>query len=136
MGLLQYADGVPTDALRAALGLRLHHPALDAIRAAIAAAPDVHRPGWAADAVATVPEQYRALAADLLAADFPARDEDAARASTADLVRRLRIRDLDGVKAALLGEIQRVPPDSEEGRAVRIRLREVDGARQALTADR
>lgn len=136
MGLLQYADGVPTDALRAALGLRLHHPALDAIRAAIAAAPDVHRPGWAADAVATVPEQYRALAADLLAADFPARDEDAARASTADLVRRLRIRDLDGVKAALLGDIQRVPPDSEEGRAVRMRLREVDGARQALTTDR
>ena len=136
MGMLQYADGVPADALHAALELRLDHPALEAIRAAIAAAPDLHRPGWAADVVVSLPEQYSALAADLLAADFPARDEDAARASTADLVRRLRVRDLDRAKEALLGEIQRIPPDSEEGRAVRIRLRELDGARQALAPDR
>ncbi len=30
MGMLQYADGVPEDALRAALELRFRHPALDA----------------------------------------------------------------------------------------------------------
>lgn len=136
MGMLQYADGVPEDALRAALELRFRHPALDAIRAAIAVVPDLHRPGWAATAVGSLPEQYRTLAADLLAADFPARDEDAARASAADLVRRLRVRDLDRAKATLLSEIQRLSPDSEEGRAVRMRLQALDGARQALTQDR
>ena len=51
-------------------------------------------------------------------------DDAAAVSSTADLARRLVIRGLDGQKNELLGAIQRVPAASDQGREIRLRLRE------------
>jgi DNA primase len=115
-----------------ALELPFRHPALDAVRVAVREAPDMQRPGWSVDAVAAVREPYRSLAAELLASDFPALSDDAAVSSASDLARRLVMRGFDREKAELLGAIQRVPADSEEGRAIRLRLRELDARRQAL----
>ena len=66
---------------------------------------------------------------------FPARDDEHAVASARDLARRVLLRSLDAEKRELLGAIQRVPPDSEEGRTVRLRLREIDADRQRLLDD-
>jgi DNA primase len=132
MGVLQFGHRMDTTLVARALDLPFRHPALDAVRGAIQGAPDRQRPGWAVDAVATVREPYRSLAAELLAGDFPALHDDEAVASAHDLVRRLIMRGLDGEKSELLGAIQRVPAASEEGRRIRLRLRELDAERQAL----
>ena len=104
----------------------------DDLADAVAAVPERTRPGWSVAAVGTVREPFRTLAAELLTADFPARDEAHALASATDLARRLLVRTLDREKTELLGAIQRVPADSEEGRALRIRLRDLDRHRQQL----
>ena len=132
MGVLQFGHRMDTTLVARALDLPFRHPALDAVRGAVREAPDMQRPGWSVDAVATVREPYRSLAAELLAGDFPALSDDAAVASASDLVRRLVMRAFDREKAELLGAIQRVPADSEEGRGIRLRLRELDARRQAL----
>ena len=132
MGLLQFAHRLDP-ALRArALDLPFRHPALEAVRAAVAAVPDLDRVGWAAEAVGAVREPYRSLAAELLTSDFPAQTDDVAVASASALCRRLILRALDAQKSELLGAIQRVPADSEQGRAIRLGLRELDLQRQAL----
>ena len=115
-----------------ALEQPFRNAALDAVRVAVREAPGMQRPGWSADAVATVREPYRSLAAELLAGDFPALSDDAAVTSAGDLARRLVLRRFDREKAELLGAIQRVPAASEEGRSIRLRLRELDARRQAL----
>ncbi len=135
MGFLQFGHRMEPSLVARALEPSFRHPALDAVRAAVRAAPDMQRPGWAMDAVSNVREPYRALAAELLAGDFPALDDDEAVTSTADLARRLIVRALEQEKHELLGAIQRVPADSEEGRGIRLRLREIDVERQSLLAD-
>jgi len=60
---------------------------------------------------------------------------DAATVSATSLARRLVVRAVDQQKTELLGAIQRVAPDSEEGRSIRMRLRELDAERQRLAAD-
>ena len=135
MGLLQFGHRLDPELLTAAVALPFRHPALDAVRQAVASAPDVSRPGWSADAVSTVREPYRSLAAELLTADFPALTDDAATISATSLARRLVVRAVDHQKTELLGAIQRVAPDSEEGRAIRMRLRELDAERQRLASD-
>jgi DNA primase len=64
---------------------------------------------------------------------FPAKDEAGAVASTADLARRMIVRALEREKQELLGAIQRVPADSAGGRALRVRLRDIDAERQRFT---
>ena len=135
MGFLQFGHRIDGKVLARAVQLPFGHPALDAVRQAIQAADDLSRPGWAADAVGAVREPYRSLAAELLTTDFPALTDEAAVASTSDLARRLAARALDREKSELLGAIQRVLPDSTEGRGIRLRLRELDLERQRLTAD-
>ena len=135
MGLLQFGHRLDPALLERSVAVPFRHPALEAVRQAIAAAPDVNRPGWAADAVSTVREPYRSLAAELLTADFPALTDDAATVSATSLARRLVVRAVDQQKTELLGAIQRVAPDSEEGRSIRMRLRELDAERQRLAAD-
>lgn len=135
MGILQYADGIDGTLAARALAVPFRTPALDAVRVAIAAHLDPARPGWAVAAVSAVGDAERSLAAELLTGSFPARDEQHAIASTRDLARRLLVRDLDRLKSGLLGTIQRVAPDSDEGRAVRMRLREIDAERQRLTQE-
>ncbi|MDW4572699.1 DNA primase [Microbacterium sp. M3] len=132
MGVLQFGHRMDPTLVARALDLPFRHPALDAVRSAVQEAPGMQRPGWSVDAVATVREPYRALAAELLAGDFPALSDDGAVASASDLARRLVIRGLDREKAELLGAIQRVPADSDEGRSIRLRLREIDAGRQAV----
>ncbi len=132
MGMLQFGHRMDPTLVARALELPFRHPALDAVRVAVRDAAGMQRPGWAVDAVATVREPYRALAAELLAGDFPALSDDAAVASAGDLARRLVLRGLDGEKAELLGAIQRVPAASDEGRAIRLKLRELDARRQAV----
>ncbi|MFT4307552.1 MAG: DNA primase [Microbacterium sp.] len=134
-GFLQYGHRIDQDLLRAALSETFRHPALEAVRAAVAAAPDHTRPGWAVAAVETVREPYRTLAAELLTSAFPAASDDAAVVATADLAQRLRLRAVDREKRELLGALQRVPADSEEGRAVRVRMRELDALRQQLSGE-
>ena len=82
------------------------------------------------DAVNAVREPYRSLAGELLMAPFPARDEVGAVASTADLMRRMILRQLEREKNELLGAVQRVPAESDGGRALRVRLRDIDVERQ------
>jgi DNA primase len=135
MGLLQFGHRLDPALLTRSVSLPFRYPALDAVRQAIAAAPDVSRPGWAADAVTSTREPYRSLAAELLTADFPALNDEAATISATSLARRLVTRSLDQQKTELLGAIQRVAPDSEEGRAIRVQLRELDAERQRFTAE-
>ncbi|GAA3770893.1 DNA primase [Microbacterium kribbense] len=135
MGFLQYGHRIDPELRARAVALPLRHPGLEAVRQSVAAASDMSRPGWAADAVQGVREPYRSLAAELLTGQFPARDDDHATVSAQDLARRLVARSLDARKRELLGAVQRVAPDSEEGRAVRLQLREVDADRQRLLAD-
>ncbi|WP_426325848.1 DNA primase [Microbacterium sp. E-13] len=132
MGVLQFGHRMDATLVARALELPFRHPALDAVRTAVRDAPDMQRPGWSVDAVAAVREPYRSLAAELLAGDFPALSDDAAVASAGDLARRLILRGFDREKAELLGAIQRVPADSEEGRRIRLHLRELDARRQEL----
>ena len=135
MAVLQFGHRMDSRLVARALTPTFRNPALDAVRAAVQQVTDLQRQGWAADAVTTVPESYRELAAELLAADFPALSDDAAIASAADLARRLVMRDLDREKSERLGAIQRVPADSDEGRRIRLRLREIDAQRQVLAAE-
>ena len=132
MGVLQFGHRLDAVLVDRALALAFRHPALDAVRQSVAQAPDRARVGWAADAVSAVREPFRSLGAELLTADFPALNDAAAVASAGDLVRRLIVRDLQREKAELLGAVQRVAPASEEGRGIRMRLRELDVERQRL----
>jgi DNA primase len=132
MAFLQYGHRVDPELLARALSVPFRSPALEAVRAVVAGSAATTRPGWAADVVGAVREPFRSLAAELLTADFPARDEEHAVASADDLARRLIVRSLERQKSDLLGAIQRVPPDSEEGRGLRIRLRDLDRERQRL----
>ncbi|MFE7844958.1 DNA primase [Microbacterium sp. NPDC057407] len=135
MGILQFGHRLDPSLVTRALSLPFRHPALDAVRRAVEESSDAQRPGWAVDAIGRIREPYRSLGAELLAADFPALDDAAAVASTADLARRLVIRGLDTEKNEMLGAIQRVPAASDEGRAIRLRLRELDAQRQQLVAE-
>lgn len=133
MGSLQYGHQVDQTMLARALEVPFRHPALEAIREVVVAAPDRTRAGWSMDAVNAVREPYRSLAGELLMTPFPARDEAGAVASTADLCRRMILRNLDREKNELLGAVQRVPADSAGGRALRMRLRDLDIERQRFT---
>jgi DNA primase len=135
MGFLQFGHRLDATLVARALDLPFQHPALDAVRQAVLQAKDMQRPGWAVESIGLVREPYRALGAELLAADFPALDDTAAVSSTTDLARRLVIRGLETEKSEMLGAIQRVPAASDEGRAIRLRLRELDAQRQQLVAE-
>ncbi|MFI8632074.1 DNA primase [Microbacterium sp. NPDC077663] len=132
MGVLQYGHVIDADEVDAALQIPMQHPALDAVRQAVVAQPDRSRVGWSTAAVDATREPYRGLAAELLTASFPALTEAEATTSARALCRRLRLRAMDREKAELLGAVQRVPADSEEGRAVRVALRDLDQRRGAL----
>ncbi len=135
MGVLQYGHLVDGEDVAEALLLPMSHPGLDAVRGAVAAQPDRTRVGWASAAIDAVREPYRSLGVELLTAAFPALTEAEALASTRSLCRRLRVRAIDREKHELLGAIQRVSADSEEGRSVRVALREIDVRRRILTED-
>ncbi|MGW9158268.1 MULTISPECIES: DNA primase [unclassified Microbacterium] len=130
MGALQYGHQVDQALLSRALGMPFRTPGLDAVREAVASAPDRTRAGWVTEAVNSVREPYRSLAGELLMTPFPARDEERAVATVADLARRLVLRQLERDKQELLGAVQRVPADSDGGRALRMRLRDIDAERQ------
>ncbi|MFT4052773.1 MAG: DNA primase [Microbacterium sp.] len=133
MGILQYGHLVDAGEVDAALALPMQIPALDAVRQSVRAQPDRSRVGWAAMAAEGVREPYRSLAVELLTASFPALSEAEAQASTLALARRLRVRAVDREKRELLGAIQRLPAESEDGRAVRLALRDLDALRATLT---
>ena len=134
MAFLQYGHTIPAELRASAIAQPMRHPGLEAVRAAIATG-DPARPGWALTAVEAVREPYRGLAAELLAAPFPARDEQGAQASALSLARRMLARAIDREKAELLGAVQRVPAASDEGRTLRMRLRDLDAQRHALLSD-
>ncbi|MFD5215045.1 DNA primase [Microbacterium sp. NPDC058345] len=129
MGVLQYGHRIDIDLLSRALAEPFRHPALEAVRESVAAVADRTRVGWATAAADAVREPYRGLAGELLMMPFPARDEEGALASAADLCRRLIVRGIDREKNELLGAVQRVPADSDGGRALRMRLRDLDAER-------
>lgn len=131
MAFLQYGHRIEPDLFLRALQTPFGHPALEAVRSTLAST-DLSQPGWAVAAVEAVREPFRTLAAELLTVEFPARNEDGAVASANDLARGLLVRELEREKNELLRGIQRVPADSEEGRRLRLRLRELDADRQRL----
>ncbi|MFZ8757285.1 DNA primase [Microbacterium sp. HMH0099] len=131
MAFLQYGHRIEPDLFLRALQTPFGHPALEAVRSALAAT-DLSQPGWAVAAVEAVREPFRSLGAELLTAEFPARTEEGAVASANDLARGLLVRELQREKDELLRGIQRVPADSDEGRRLRYRLRELDADRQRL----
>ncbi|CAH0140742.1 DNA primase [Microbacterium oxydans] len=130
MGALQYGHQVDQTLLNRSLSAPFRTPALDAVREAVASAPDRSRAGWVTEAVNSVREPYRSLGGELLMTPFPARDEERAVATVADLARRLILRQLEVEKQEMLGAVQRVPADSDGGRALRMRLRDIDAERQ------
>ncbi|MFB7250890.1 DNA primase [Microbacterium sp. NPDC056234] len=132
IGTLQYGHQVDAELLTRALGQPFRHPALEAVRQAVVDA-DRAKPGWVMDAVNSVREPYRSLAGELLMTAFPARNEEGAVASTTDLSRRLIVRGLEQEKQELLGAVQRVPAESDGGRALRVRLRDIDLERRRFT---
>lgn len=131
MAFLQYGHRIEPDLFLRALQTPFGHPALEAVRSSLAST-DLSQPGWAVTAVEAVREPFRSLAAELLTAEFPARTEEGAVASANDLARGLLVRELQREKDELLRGIQRVPAESEEGRRLRLRLRELDADRQRL----
>jgi DNA primase len=131
-GVLLYGHCIDAELLARAIAIPFRTPALEAVRASVAAAADRTRPGWALTAVEGVREPYRQLAGELLARDFPARDDDHAVASVNDICRRIILRALDQEKNELLGAVQRAAPTSDEGRTLRMRLRDIDAQRRAL----
>ncbi|MCG7416707.1 DNA primase [Microbacterium sp. ACRRU] len=131
MAFLQYGHRIEADLFLRALQTPFGHPALEAVRSSLAST-DLSQPGWAVTAVEAVREPFRTLAAELLTAEFPARSEEGAVASANGLARGLLIRELQREKDELLRGIQRVPADSEDGRRLRLRLRELDADRQRL----
>lgn len=133
MAFLQYGHRIEPDVFLRALQTPFSHPALEAVRSALAST-DLSQPGWAVAAVEAVREPFRSLAAELLTAEFPARTEEGAVASANDLARGLLVRELEREKNELLRGIQRVPVDSDEGKRLRFRLRELDADRQRLVA--
>ena len=116
MAFLQYGHRIEADLFLRALQTPFGHPALEAVRSSLAST-DLSQPGWAVTAVEAVREPFRTLAAELLTAEFPARSEEGAVAWANEVLRG----------------IQRVPADSEDGRRLRLRLRELDADRQRLT---
>lgn len=132
MGILQYGHHVEPSVADPALALAMHHPALEAVRQSVAAQPDRTKVGWAVAAAEGTREPYRSLAVELLTATFPALTEAEALASTRALCIRLQLRAMDQAKNELLGAVQRLPPDSPQGRDIRVRLRDLDLTRQAL----
>ncbi|WP_353113351.1 DNA primase [Microbacterium sp.] len=126
MGVLQYGHRVDAALLGRALAEQFRHPGLEAVREAVASIEDRSRVGWATEAADAVREPYRGLAGELLMSPFPARDDEGAVASATDLCRRLILRSIDREKNELLGAVQRVPADSDGGRALRMRLRDLD----------
>lgn len=136
MAYLQYGHAIRDELLARAVEVPFRHPALEAVRAAIAPAT-VHaaRHGWAAMAIEGVREPYRGLAAELLAEPFPARDEAGAVASASSIAVRVLARALDAEKAALRGTSQRLPEGSAGWRDVQLRLRDIELERRALTAE-
>ena len=131
-GILLYGHRVDPNLLGRALAIPFRTPALEAVRASIAAAIAEAKPGWAMTAVDNTREPYRQLAGELLARDFPERDDESAVRAINDICRRLILRALDAEKNELLGAVQRTSPSSEEGRALRVRLRDLDHERRAL----
>ncbi|UNK72282.1 DNA primase [Microbacterium sp. H1-D42] len=129
MGVLQYGHRIDEALLTRALSEPFRNPALDAVRESVASIADRTRVGWATTAADAVREPYRSLAGELLMMPFPARDEAGALASATDMCRRLILRSIEREKHELLGAVQRVPADSEGGRALRMKLRDVDAER-------
>ncbi|WP_396643043.1 DNA primase [Microbacterium sp.] len=134
MAFLQYGHTVPEELRARAIAQPMRHPGLEAVRESIATG-DPARPGWALTAIENVREPYRGLAAELLAAPFPARDEQSAQASAVSLARRMLARAIDREKTELLSAVQRVPAASDEGRTLRMRLRDLDAQRHALLTE-
>ncbi|MEV5042742.1 MULTISPECIES: DNA primase [unclassified Microbacterium] len=132
MGVLQYGHVLDAAEVDAALQIPMEHPALEAVRQAVTAQPDRSRVGWSTAAVDATREPYRGLAAELLTSSFPALTEIEAKASARAMCQRLRLRAMDREKAELLGAVQRVSAESEEGRAVRVALRDLDQRRRTL----
>lgn len=126
MGILQYGHLIDQALLERSVSEQFRNPGLDAVRDSIASVADRTRVGWAAAAADAVREPYRSLASELLMMPFPAKDEERALASATDLCRRLIVRIIDREKNELLGAVQRVPADSDGGRALRMRLRDLD----------
>ncbi|WP_150956829.1 DNA primase [Microbacterium testaceum] len=133
MAFLQYGHRIEADLFLRALQTPFGHPALEAVRAALAST-DLSQPGWAVTAVEAVREPFRTLAVELLTAAFPARTEEGAVAAANDLARGVLLREIERQKAELVRGIQRVPPGSEEGRNLGLQLRELDADRQRLIA--
>lgn len=129
MGVLQYGHQVDQGTVDRALSEPFRTPALEAVRESVASVADRTRVGWATSAADAVREPYRSLAGELLVMSFPARDEAGALASVTGLCRRLILRTIEREKNELLGAVQRVPADSDGGRALRMRLRDVDAER-------
>lgn len=132
MGVLQYGHVLDAGEVDAALQIPMEHPALEAVRQAVIAQLDRSRVGWSTAAVDATREPYRGLAAELLTSSFPALTEIEAKTSARAMCRRLRLRAMDREKAELLGEVQRVSAESEQGRAVRVALRDLDQRRRTL----
>jgi DNA primase len=133
MAFLQYGHRIEPELFLRALQTPFGHPALEAVRAALAST-DLSQPGWAVTAVEAVREPFRTLAVELLTAAFPARTEEGAVAAANDLARGVLLREIERQKAELVRGIQRVQPGSEEGRTLGLQLRELDADRQRLIA--
>lgn len=126
MAFLQYGHRIDTPVLTRALNVELSHPALEAVRRGVLEVSDRSTPGWAMTAVGAVREPYRALAGELLAAEFPAGDEETALAAANDLAVALIEKGLRREKNELLGSIQREAAGTDTWRELQRHLTELE----------
>ena len=71
MAFLQYGHRIDPELFARGVAIPFRHPALEAVRSAVAAAPDPARPGGPLDTIQAVREPYRTLAGELLARPLP-----------------------------------------------------------------
>ncbi len=133
MGIFQYGHKLDADLVARALAAEFENPALDAVRQTVSQVADKTRVGWSLEAANAVREPYRLLAGELLAAPFPERDDERALMTAQHLCRSLVLRALDRDMHELNAALQRVPAESDGGRALRVRLRDISVERQRLT---
>ncbi len=130
-GVLQFGHLLDSELIDRALATEFVVPAFEAVRQAVVTADARGSAGWAARAAEQVREPYRTIATELLMTAFPARDDAQAVSVAAALLRNLANRSLKAEKAQLLGGLQRVAADSDEGRSIRERLRAIDNELRA-----
>lgn len=135
MAFLQFGPLLDQSLLAAALRIPLHNKSLEFVRRSMLNTEGLDRADWGVRVVSEIDPALSVLAAELLSASFPARDQEHAIISAHGLAKRLLINSVSSRKTELLRQVQRVEANSEEGLQLRLQLRDLDQELRALRDD-